>query len=87
MKYGMILASCLALAVPTYAQTGAQSPSKNDQTGPSAAARQFVENVAISDMFEIQSNKLALDKLKDDAIQQFARKMVDDHTRLATSSS
>jgi putative membrane protein len=81
MKYGMILASCLALAIPAYAQTGTQSPSKNDQTGPSAATRQFVEKVAISDMFEIQSNKLALDKSKDDAIQQFARKMVDDHTK------
>jgi putative membrane protein len=80
MKYGMIFATCLALAVPAYAQTGTQ-PAPKDQTGPSAATKQFVEKVAISDMFEIQSNKLALDKSNDNAIQQFAKKMVDDHTK------
>lgn len=80
MKYGMIFATCLALAVPAYAQTGTQ-PTPEDQTGPSAATKQFVEKVAISGMFEIQSNKLALDKSNDSAIQQFAKKMVDDHTK------
>lgn len=80
MKYGMIVATCLAFALPAHAQTGAQTAPKN-QSGLSAATKQFVEKVAVSDMFEIQSNKLALDKSNDDAIQQFAKKMVDDHSK------
>jgi putative membrane protein len=80
MKFGMIVATCLAFALPAHAQTQTQTAPKS-QTGPSAATKQFIEKVAVSDMFEIQSNKLALDKSNDDAIQRFAKKMVDDHTQ------
>lgn len=80
MKFGMVVATCLAFALPAYAQTGTQ-PAPKGQAAPSAATRDFVEKVAISDMFEIQSNKLALDKSNDDAIQKFAQTMIDDHTK------
>jgi len=94
MRRGVIVATCMAIALPAYAQTGtpkapqgAQTQSQSalqGQTEASAATRQFVEKVAISDMFELQSNKMALDKSKDDAVQRFARQMVDDHTKTSS---
>jgi hypothetical protein len=48
------------------------------QTAPSTA--DFVKMVAISDMFEVESSKLALEK-KVAADQAFAQRMVHDHTQ------
>jgi putative membrane protein len=52
--------------------------SASAQTAPSTA--DFVKMVAISDMFEIESSKLALEK-KVAADQAFAQRMVHDHTQ------
>ncbi|MGO9487376.1 MAG: DUF4142 domain-containing protein [Rhodomicrobium sp.] len=42
----------------------------------------FIQNVANSNQFEIQSSQLALDKSKNDEIRRFARRMIDDHTKM-----
>ena len=52
--------------------------SASAQSAPSTA--DFVKTVAISDMFEIESSKLALEK-KVAADQAFAQRMVHDHTQ------
>ena len=52
--------------------------SASAQSAPSTA--DFVKTVAISDMFEIESSKLALEK-KIAADQAFAQRMVHDHTQ------
>ena len=53
------------------------------QTPPTAApsAQDFVNKVAISDMFEIQSSQLALSKQADTDTKPFAEKMVQDHQK------
>jgi putative membrane protein len=45
------------------------------------SARDFVNKVAISDMFEIQSSQLALSKQPDKDTKPFAQKMVTDHQK------
>ena len=53
------------------------------QTPPAAAptAQDFVNKVAVSDMFEIQSSQLALSKQPDTDTKPFAEKMVQDHQK------
>src|SRR6266550_9599628 len=56
-----------------------QSPPAATQSAP--AAQDFVNKVAISDMFEIQSSQLALSKQPDKDTKPFAQKMVTDHQK------
>jgi putative membrane protein len=72
MKQVILAAALVAIALPAYSQT-----SQNQST------QQFVEKAAISDMFEIQSSKLAMEKSNNNDIKQFARMMVDDHTKVS----
>jgi putative membrane protein len=58
------------------------------QTPPTAtgapSAQDFVNKVAISDMFEIQSSQLALSKQADADTKPFAEKMVQDHQKTSS---
>jgi putative membrane protein len=47
-------------------------------------AQQFAEKVAISDMFEIESGKLAQQKAKNAEIKKFGEQMVNDHTKTSS---
>jgi putative membrane protein len=47
-------------------------------------AQEFVNKVAISDMFEIQSSQLALSKQADVDTKPFAEKMVTDHQKTSS---
>jgi putative membrane protein len=49
-------------------------------TGAAVAAPEFVTTAALSDMYEIESSKLALQKARSDAVKTFARQMIADHT-------
>ncbi|MEW9854403.1 DUF4142 domain-containing protein [Novosphingobium sp. M1R2S20] len=40
----------------------------------------YVTNAAISDMYEVQSSQLALEKAQSAEVKQFAQKMINDHT-------
>lgn len=46
-----------------------------------AAAPDFVNKAAVSDMFEVESSKIALERTKNSGIKAFAQMMVDAHTR------
>lgn len=62
----------------------AATPMASDQGAmPSAAAgeQQFVEAVAASDLFELQSSELAQTKATGKAVKDFAAMMIADHTR------
>lgn len=78
MKSALILAiGCGLLASVAFAQgqpaaTGAPS------------AQDFVNKVAISDMFEIQSSQMALSKQADADTKPFAEKMIQDHQKTST---
>ena len=57
------------------------------QTPPAAgtpSTQDFVNKVAISDMFEIQSSQLALAKQADADTKPFAEKMVQDHQKTSS---
>jgi putative membrane protein len=53
-------------------------------TAQAQSAQDFVNKVAISDMFEIQSSRLALAKQPDKDTKPFAEKMVRDHQKTSS---
>lgn len=83
MKRAIAIGLCLALAAPLAAMPGwAQSPgastANKDQSRTTAP---FVRNAAISDIYEIQSAELALNKATDEQTRAFAQQMIKDHTQ------
>jgi putative membrane protein len=78
MKRSLLLTlGCGLFASVALAQTppaGSSAPSAQD----------FVNKVAISDMFEIQSSQLALSKQADADTKPFAEKMVQDHQKTSS---
>jgi putative membrane protein len=83
MKRSIIALGCLLFAGPALAQSAAEKTGVNSTLGISPATADFVKEVAISDMFEIQSNKLAQDK-GNASEKSFATQMVTDHTKTST---
>lgn len=45
------------------------------------STKDFVNKAAVSDMFEVQSGKLAADKAENEDVKDFGQKMVDDHSK------
>jgi len=78
-------------AVPSDAATAeTAAPSSTPEANPAAtsptpanaaAAPDFVQKAAASDMFEIQSSKLALKRSSNPDVKDFARMMIRDHTQ------
>jgi putative membrane protein len=89
MKYSALVAiavtgSWLMIVPGALAQTAnppqnTQSPAQGAQQSPTSADA-FVQAAAVSDMFEIQSSRLALQKTSNAHIKAFARRMIKDHT-------
>ena len=67
----ILVGACLMFAVSAHAQSPSNPPSTNE----------FVNKAADSDMFEIQSSELALQKHPDQDTRPFASKMIKDHTK------
>jgi putative membrane protein len=67
----MLAGACLIFVARAYAQSLSNPPSTNE----------FVNKVADSDMFEIQSSKLARQMHPDRDARPFASKMVRDHAK------
>src|ERR1700733_3190065 len=80
MKRSIIAFGCLLLAGPALAQSVGEKTGVNSTLGISPTTADFVKEVATSDMFEIQSNKLAEEK-GDPSEKTFATQMVTDHTK------
>jgi putative membrane protein len=75
----ILAVACGLMATAAFAQTPRMAPT---ETGESAASAQdFVNKVALSDMFEIQSSQLALSKQPDKDTKPFAQRMVTDHQK------
>jgi len=79
MKHFIIAGTLIAIAAPvaTYAQdakTGAAA------TMSEISAAQYVEMAASSDMFEIESSKVAMEKGQRAGVKDFANHMVADHS-------
>ena len=83
MKRSIIVMACLLLAGPALAQSAGEKTGVNSALGISPTTADFVKEVAISDMFEIESNKLAQDK-GNAPEKSFASQMVTDHTKTSS---
>ena len=83
MKRFIIVLGCVLVAGPALAQSVGEKTGVNAALGISPTTADFVKEVAISDMFEIESNTLAQDK--GNALEKkFAAQMVTDHTKTST---
>ena len=69
----VILVAAAPLAIPVFAQTVVTKD---------AATVAFVREAAIGNEFEIMSSKVALDRSDNPQIDSFARRMIDDHTKV-----
>jgi putative membrane protein len=76
----MIALGCLLFAGPALAQSAGEKTGINSTLGISPTTADFLKEVAISDMFEINSSKLAQDK-GNAPEKSFAAQMVTDHTK------
>lgn len=75
-----------AVAVSLLLASSAMAQEKSGDPDKAAAAMKvetpkFVETVASSNMFEIESSKLAEKKSKNDDVQALAKHMIKDHTK------
>jgi putative membrane protein len=72
------------LVTPAAAQSVGERTGVNAALGITPKTDDFVKQVAISDMFEIESSKLAQQKAQNAAIKTFAGQMVTDHGKTST---
>ena len=80
MKRTIIAVACVLLAGPALAQSLGEKTGVNSTLGVAPTTADFVKEVAVSDMFEIASSKLA--EQKGNAQEKsFAQQMVTDHTK------
>jgi putative membrane protein len=82
-KIFVVAAACTLLAWPAAAETVGEKTGINSTLGIAPTTKDFVQEAAISDMFEIQSSKLADAKLSG-AEKDFADHMIMDHTKTTT---
>ncbi len=80
MKTIAIFALCTALATPVFAETVGEKTGVNSTMGIAPTTADFVREAAISDMFEIQESKLAVERATGPT-KQFAEKMIKDHMK------
>jgi putative membrane protein len=83
MRRSIIALGCVLLAGPVLAQSAGEKTGVNSTLGISPSTADFVKEAAISDMFEIQSSKLAQDK-GNAAEKTFGAQMITDHTKTTT---
>src|SRR5690242_21388354 len=83
MRRTMIATAFLLIAAPALAQSVGEKTGVNSVLGVSPSTADFVKQVAISDMFEIESSKLAQQKGNAEE-KTFAGQMVTDHTKTST---
>ena len=80
MKTIAIFALCTALATPAFAETVGEKTGVNSTMGIAPITADFVREAAISDLFEIQESKLAVERATGPT-KQFAEKMIRDHMK------
>jgi putative membrane protein len=83
MKRIAFLAVCTLMAGPVLAQSVGEKTGINSVLGISPTTPDFVKQVAISDMFEIESSQLAAQKTEG-PVKDFATQMVADHTKTSS---
>src|SRR5688500_6306596 len=72
------LALALAVAAPAVAQNNPPAATEAMSTVVDPAL--FVTMAGVSNLFEIQSSEVALERSENSDVQAFAQRMIDDHT-------
>lgn len=70
----------LAASTAAFSQSAAESTGANSLIGRAPSTADFVAQASASDMFEIESSKLAVEK-GDEATKAFAQQMISDHEK------
>ncbi|GJE56950.1 DUF4142 domain-containing protein [Methylobacterium thuringiense] len=83
MRSVSLAALAFLIAAPAFAETVPEKTGVNSLLGVAPTTQDFVTQAAISDMFEIQSSKLAEERA-DDATKAFAKQMITDHEKVST---
>ena len=71
-------------AAMAFGIVAAASMASAQNAGATAADRTFVQQAAMSDLFEIEAGKLALTRAKNAPVKQLAQSITADHTQAAT---
>jgi putative membrane protein len=80
VKAMLLAGATLLLTMPAFGQSVGEKTGVNSTLGIAPKTADFVNEAATSDMFEIQSSKLAAERTQGN-IQSFAQTMVSDHTK------
>jgi putative membrane protein len=80
MKHALVIATCIVMSGPAMAQSLGEKTGVDALLGITPSTADFVLEVARSDMFELASSKMAVEKT-DGAIRSFASMMIVDHTK------
>lgn len=83
MKLHLLIAAALLAATPAVAESVAEKTGVNSLIGTAPSTADFVNEAAISDMFEIKSSELAAER-SDEATKTFAKQMIADHKKTST---
>lgn len=75
IAFASVLPACAALGDPQDLSASTSAPTAADLSG-----REYVAMAAASDLYEIESSRLALERSQVGSVQQFARKMIAHHT-------
>ncbi len=86
MNRMFLLTAACWLAWPAVAATLSERSGVNAALGVAPTKQDFVQEVALSDMFEIQSSQLASDRLNGPG-KDFANDMISDHTKTSDQLS
>lgn len=82
MKPIMLAVVAISLmSVPGFSQSTSEKTGINSLVGSAPSTQDFVTLSASSDIFEIESSKLAISKTTDQATKSFAEQMVKDHQK------
>jgi putative membrane protein len=80
MNRTILAAACVLFAAPALAQSVGEKTGVNSVLGIAPKTEDFVKEAASSDMFEIQSSRLALER-SDAPTKAFANQMITDHEK------
>lgn len=76
-----VAAGAILCAAPVMAQSLGEKTGVNAALGVTPSTQDFVTQAAVSDMFEIESAKLAVERTSDAPTKAFAQQMITDHTK------
>lgn len=76
----MSAVAALTFSSPAISQSVGEKTGVNSLIGTAPSTADFANMVAISDMFELESSKLAQTKGRDEKVKAFAARMIKDHT-------